>query len=79
VKDNQLHYEGRNYVLKLAKWQISVPEWLILGHTRIVEQALDEDHFSMDFHLTHPVFGRIFRYAGKFYTQEIADETIPRT
>jgi len=70
VKNNQLHYEGKSYVLKLGQWKINIPEWLVLGHTSIVEKALDEHRFSMDFRLTHPILGRVFRYSGTFSTQE---------
>lgn len=48
---------------------LTLPEWIALGHTTIVEEALDDSHFAMDFRLTHPLFGQVFRYAGKFSTQ----------
>jgi hypothetical protein len=70
VKDGNLYYEGRRYVLKLGNLLVSLPEWLILGHTTIVETALDENHFSMDFRLRHPFFGQVFRYAGKFAAEQ---------
>jgi hypothetical protein len=28
--------------------------------------AIDETHFAMDFRLTHPLLGEVFRYAGRF-------------
>lgn len=69
VTNGKLHYQGRHYVVKLGKLRLSLPEWLILGHTTIVETTLDETHFAMDFRLRHPLFGQIFRYAGKFRTE----------
>jgi Domain of unknown function (DUF4166) len=66
VKNNQLHYEGRNFVIKLGKFLIPIPEWLILGHTTITETALNENEFEMDFRLKHPIFGEIYRYSGRF-------------
>ncbi len=69
VKDQQLHYEGKHYVLKLGKLLLPIPEWLILGHTTIVETALNDDEFAMDFRLNHPWFGELFRYAGTFTTE----------
>lgn len=69
VVDGKLHYSGRHLVLKLGSVLIPIPEWLVLGHTTIVETALDEGGFAMDFRLTHPWFGEVFRYAGKFRTQ----------
>jgi hypothetical protein len=54
------------FVAKLGRWLLPIPEWLVLGHTTIVEQAVDDTHFEMDFRLTHPWFGQVFRYAGTF-------------
>lgn len=66
VEDGRLHYRGVRFVAKLGKLLLPIPEWLVLGHTTIVEAAVDETHFVMDFRLTHPLFGQVFRYAGKF-------------
>ncbi|MEN8170512.1 MAG: DUF4166 domain-containing protein, partial [Pseudomonadota bacterium] len=66
VKDDQLHYHGVRFVVKLGSVLLPVPEWLVLGRTRIVEVAVDETHFAMDFRITHPLFGQVFRYSGEF-------------
>ncbi len=68
VKNNNLYYEGRHYVLKLGRILLPIPEWLVLGHTTIEEIALDDDNFAMDFRLRHPLFGQVYRYAGEFRT-----------
>jgi len=68
VRDKTLYYQGEYFVLKLGKIILPIPEWLLLGHTTIVEQQADDDHFSMDFRLRHPLFGQIYRYAGRFAT-----------
>jgi hypothetical protein len=52
--------------VRAGRWALHIPEWATLGHTTIVERALDEHHFAMDFRLTHPVFGQVFRYSGTF-------------
>lgn len=69
VKDGELHYAGIHYVIQLGRIRIVLPEWVVLGHTTIIESALDETHFVMDFRLHHPLFGQIYRYAGKFQTK----------
>lgn len=69
VEDGRLHYSGRHLVLKLGGLLIPVPEWLVLGHTTIIETALEEGGFAMDFRLTHPWLGQVFSYAGKFRTE----------
>lgn len=66
VEAGRLHYRGVRFVLKLGPLSLPIPEWLVLGHTRIVEVASGERHFAMDFRLTHPLFGQVFRYAGEF-------------
>lgn len=66
VQGDEIHYSGVCYILKLGTLMLPIPENLILGSTSIVEKALDNEHFYMDFRLTHPWFGELFRYAGSF-------------
>ena len=66
VDDGRLIYEGRHFVLKLGGLKLPIPEWLLLGHTSIVETAQGDGLFAMDFRLKHPLFGQIYRYAGTF-------------
>ena len=68
VKDGALHYESCGYVLELGAVTIPLPEWLALGHASIVESAINETEFQMDFRLKHPLFGEIFSYIGTFKT-----------
>lgn len=68
VIDGQLHYHGEHFILQLGKHRLRLPEAL-LGHTSIVETALDDTRFTMDFRLTHPLFGQIYRYHGLFHTR----------
>jgi len=64
--DGMVQYSGVRFVFKIGRIVISIPEWLVLGHTSIKESALDETHYAMDFRLTHPLFGQVFRYSGVF-------------
>lgn len=66
VMDGRLYYRGVRFVAKLGPVLIPIPEWLLLGHTTILEEAIDDTHFAMDFRLTHPLLGEVFRYAGRF-------------
>lgn len=68
VTRGRLHYRGVRFVAKLGPLILSIPEWLALGHTTIVEEAIDDTHFAMDFRFTHPLLGEVFRYSGKFET-----------
>jgi len=65
VEGPLLRYEGLRFVLRVGGRLLTLPEWL-LGHTTIVEEAVDDAHFRMDFRMTHPVVGEVFRYAGVF-------------
>ncbi len=62
-----LYYEGKSLILRIGPWLLPLPENL-LGHTLIVEQPVDEERFQMDFTLTHPWLGQIYRYTGVFRT-----------
>lgn len=66
VEDGRLHYRGVRFVAKLGSLLLPIPEWLALGRTTIVEEAVDETRFTMDFRLTHPLLGQVFRYSGEF-------------
>jgi len=66
VADGALHYRGVRFVVKLGALLLPIPEWLVLGRTTIVEVATGPRHFAMDFRLTHPLLGQVFRYAGEF-------------
>jgi len=72
VQEGKLYYEGRAYILKLGSLLIPIPEALVLGHTTIEEVGIDEQHFTMDFRLKHPLFGQIYRYSGRFRTEVIS-------
>lgn len=71
VREGQLHYDGVRFVIKLGRLIMGLPEWLVLGHTTIVESGMPDNTFSMDFRLTHPWFGQVFRYAGTFATEQL--------
>lgn len=59
VEEGRLLCRGVRFVVKLGPLLLPIPEWLVLGRTSIVEGAVDETHFVMDFRLTHPLFGRV--------------------
>lgn len=73
VRGSRLHYRGVRFVAKLGPLLLPIPEWLVLGHTTIVEEAIGKTRFAMDFRLTHPLLGEIFRYAGEF--EAVASES----
>ncbi len=68
VENEALYYESCGYVIRVFGVKIPLPEWLALGHARIVETAIDDESFAMDFRLIHPLLGEIFCYQGQFRT-----------
>ena len=73
VVGEQLHYRGVRFVARLGRWRLPIPECWALGHTTIVERALDDTRFAMDFRLTHPLFGEVFRYCGEFTAESLSE------
>ncbi len=73
VKNNKLFYEGCHFIIKVGILLIPIPEWLVLGHTTIIETAVSESEIKMDFKITHPLFGMIFSYSGKFKNMTLLD------
>ncbi|SCK13780.1 protein of unknown function [Vogesella sp. LIG4] len=78
VVGQQLHYRGESFIVRLGPLRLPLPEWL-LGHTSIVEEALDDNRFAMDFRLTHPLLGEVYRYSGIFDTHAANAEASPTT
>ncbi len=77
VENKKLIFEGKSYVLRFGGFNLSVPEWLLLGHTIIEEKEVDSEHYAMDFCLIHPLFGETFKYAGKFKTMLTPHQSTP--
>ena len=69
-RDGALHYEGRGYRWRIGRFAFNLPEWLILGHGRIIEEAIDEHRFRIAFEMRHPLLGRTFAYSGEFELSE---------
>jgi hypothetical protein len=64
--DGRLHYQGARFVAKFGACLLPIPEWLALGHSSIVEHAVSENRYALDFRIEHPVFRQVFRYTGEF-------------
>lgn len=71
VKDHKLYYYGKGILIKIGKLKLTIPEVLLLGNSSIIEEAIDETHFKMDFRLNHPLFGELFCYKGIFITNKL--------
>jgi hypothetical protein len=75
--DDGLCYEGIHLILKIGPLKLPIPEWLLLGHTSIREEAVDDEYFHMDFRLQHPWLGELYRYEGSFRTGTLSEKNRP--
>ena len=66
VKDTALVFKSIGYVWKIGSIKIPIPTWAILGDAEIIEKAVSDDAFFIDFTMVHPLFGRTFSYSGHF-------------
>ncbi|MCU7931618.1 MAG: DUF4166 domain-containing protein [Candidatus Thiodiazotropha sp. (ex Codakia rugifera)] len=64
--DAILKFIGIGYLWKIGSITLSIPNWMMLGDAVITEKAISEKMFTMDFKITHPLFGRTFSYHGDF-------------
>lgn len=66
VKDSALIFKSIGYIWKIGRIKIPIPTWAILGNAEIIERAISDDEFYIDFNMIHPLFGRTFSYSGVY-------------
>jgi hypothetical protein len=54
------------YALKILSFYLPLPLHLLIGKGYAEETPVDEDTFDMCMHLTHPKWGKIYEYKGRF-------------
>ena len=54
------------YVWKLGGWSISLPIHLLFGKSHIEEMPISDSEYQMKWTVTHPLFGEMFAYSGRF-------------
>jgi hypothetical protein len=52
--------------MAISGMNIPIPVNLFFGHAYVEERPLDDNNFSMKMILSHPIFGVMFRYKGRF-------------
>ncbi len=65
-QDNKVILQHRGYGLAVFGHIIPLPITAILGVAHAEEQAIDDHTFEMLVHITHPWWGRIYSYNGRF-------------
>ncbi len=64
--DNTVQLSHRGYILRLFGHDIPLPLEPLFGRGYAEETAVDDDTFDMHMEISHPRWGRIYGYAGRF-------------
>lgn len=56
----------KGYALKIFEYYLPLPITLLIGRGDANETAVDDDHFDVDVSITHPLFGIVYSYSGRF-------------
>jgi hypothetical protein len=62
----------RGYIRRILGITIPVPLELIIGKGHAEETPISDDKFCMWTHVDHPLFGKMFGYAGAFTVTEVS-------
>lgn len=66
VENNRLVYRSNGHLWQVGKLRLPIPDVLFLGHATIIEAAVFEHSFELDFKINHPLFGETYSYGGLF-------------
>lgn len=66
VEDGRLVYRSVGYLRKTPWFTIPIADVLFLGHAVIIETALSDTEFELDFTIRHPLWGETYYYGGVF-------------
>jgi len=69
-EDGCVKLKHQGYVLKLLGHYIPIPLTLLIGEGNAVEKPVDDDTFDMQVDITHPWWGKIYEYKGRFHLKE---------
>lgn len=66
VEDGKLVYRSNGHLWQCGRFRLPIPDALVLGHATIIETALSDNQFALDFRIEHPVCGLTYHYGGVF-------------
>jgi len=66
AEEGAIVFRDIGYIWRLAGFNIPFPGKWLMGSAYIEERPIDENYFSMEMELVHPVFGTLFKYIGRF-------------
>jgi Domain of unknown function (DUF4166) len=70
VENKLLVYRSNGHLWQIGKLRIPIPDVMFLGHATIIETAVSENQFELDFRIIHPLLGETYRYGGVFQITE---------
>jgi len=69
-EDGCVKLKHRGYILKLLGHYVPIPLAFIFGAGNAIEKPVNDSTFDMQVEITHPWWGRIYGYNGRFQLEE---------
>lgn len=66
VENGSLVYRSKGHIWQIGQFQITFPDWFVLGSATIIETPISERQFILDFKINHPLLGKTYWYFGEF-------------
>lgn len=70
-EDDRVKLQHKGYALHLFGHYLPLPLTLLLGEGNAEETAVDENTFDMFVDITHPLWGKIYEYKGRFEIKQV--------
>lgn len=67
----RVHLRHVGYKFRVGRWVFPLPISWIIGRPTAWEQAVSEEAFDMEMTIDHPIFGRLYWYAGRLKIVEV--------
>lgn len=71
-QDNKVILRHKGYAWHLFNCFIPLPISWLVGRSDAEEVAVSDDEFDMSARITHPLFGRVYEYSGRFKVVKVA-------
>lgn len=66
VENGDLVYRSNGHFWQFRHWRLNIPDCYLLGSATIIERAVSNEAFYLDFTMHHPRWGESYRYCGMF-------------
>lgn len=66
VEQGDLVYRSNGHFWQIGRWRLNIPDTWLLGSAMIIEHAVSDDEFALDFSMRHPRLGETYSYRGVF-------------